>query len=78
MLGGDGELLASSWCLPWPTSLMCQSQNDHLGPWWMILVALSWLLLVLEFHELVKLARYAMAMKDFWIMAAERVVRRAE
>ena len=42
------------------------------------LVALSRLSLVFELHEVVKLARYAVAMKEHVIMAAERVLRRAE
>ena len=33
--------------------------------------------LVLAFHDVVKLAKHAMAMQEYWIMAAERVLRRA-
>ena len=62
-----------------PHSPLCQlPQDDH-----HCLQLMIWLLcrrpfLVLESCEVFKLARYAMPMKEYLIMAAERVLRRAE
>ena len=76
--GVDGDVPAASWSLLRPTCALCQLLRTTI----IALGCMLWLLCrgplwSFESHEVDKLARYAMARKEYLTKAAERVLRRA-